>query len=167
MKIIFLDIDGVLNSMNFYKYKTSRQLIAEPLDRENGKFLKQIVDETDAKIVITSSWRGGWEKDPEKCTSEGKILNDFLGSFGLSIYDKTVVSGSGRAWEIKWFLQSCDEKVTDFVILDDNDYQWKKNGFAHNIVQTDFNDGGLKAEHAEKAIQILNRKHKSLFHFGV
>lgn len=158
MKIIFLDIDGVLNSMQFYENKTNENLLKEPFDQTNALHLKKIVEATDAKIVLTSTWRGGWEKDPEKCTLEGQLLNEFFSSLGISIYDKTDVLNTGRAREIKEYLKNSPEKISRYVILDDNDFQWKKNRLSRYVVQTDFNDGGLKEAHAQRAITILNRK---------
>ena len=48
MKIIFLDIDGVVST-----HRCQWQL-----DPEKMELIKRICDATDAKIVITSSWRG-------------------------------------------------------------------------------------------------------------
>lgn len=48
MKIIFLDIDGVV-STHRCQWK---------LDPEKMELIKRICDATDAKIVVTSSWRG-------------------------------------------------------------------------------------------------------------
>lgn len=62
MNIIFLDVDHVLNSLNklieVYK-KTGRPHsgYAYPFDEKCLRNLKLIVQETDAKIVITSTWR--------------------------------------------------------------------------------------------------------------
>lgn len=47
MKIIFLDIDGVLN------YENSKSKVEE----EKVKLLKEIVGRTDAEIVLSSDWR--------------------------------------------------------------------------------------------------------------
>ena len=68
MKIIFLDIDGVLNSEN-HGIEMYKQMKAHELD-ENTYYhtwdlpdedtllpLKKIVDATGAKIVLSSSWR--------------------------------------------------------------------------------------------------------------
>ena len=61
MKAIFLDIDGVLNSNEhtaFIKsFITYGDNMIEPFDDECLYNLKYIVDETDAKIIITSIWR--------------------------------------------------------------------------------------------------------------
>ena len=45
-----------------------------------------------------------------------------------------------------------------FVILDDGDYEWHRHGFDKHLVKTDFCTGGLRAEDADRAIRILNKK---------
>ena len=76
MKIIFLDIDGVLNSDAFFAsnhdlvkqyYKDNgydsndvdflvkRQMM--DIDFEKIKLLKLVIDETNARVVIISSWK--------------------------------------------------------------------------------------------------------------
>ena len=49
MKVIFLDVDGVLNSQQLFEKSEDAQLIS--VDEENIKNLKKIVDATGAKIV--------------------------------------------------------------------------------------------------------------------
>jgi len=51
MKILFLDIDGVLNT-----YKENYKPV-DYLDKNKIALLKRIIDETKCKIVISSSWR--------------------------------------------------------------------------------------------------------------
>ena len=58
MKVIFLDVDGVLNSQQLFEKSEDAQLIS--VDEENIKNLKKIVDATGAKIVLSSSWIYGW-----------------------------------------------------------------------------------------------------------
>ena len=49
MNIIFLDVDGVLNSI--------KELSERSFSKISLNILKRIVDETNAKIVVISSWR--------------------------------------------------------------------------------------------------------------
>lgn len=61
MKIIFLDIDGVLNHHKFYKVKDPNIIkILElnlHLDPRSVKLLNAICEATGAKIVLSSTWR--------------------------------------------------------------------------------------------------------------
>ena len=56
MKVIFLDVDGILTYINSGEQN-------EGIDETRVERLKEIVDETDAKIVIISSWKGYYLKD--------------------------------------------------------------------------------------------------------
>lgn len=66
MKVIFLDIDGVLNHEEWYAsgraqeaYKATGEtdIKAYNFDPESWKWIQKLIDETGAKIVLTSSWR--------------------------------------------------------------------------------------------------------------
>ncbi len=64
--------------------------------------------------------------------------------------------GIGTATKIQEWLKRHPE-VSNFIILDDLDFQWKKYGYdTHWIQPTWFGDGGLKKEHMEQAIRLLN-----------
>ena len=64
-KIVFLDIDGVLNSELHYVEKSQQQLADEigyplsEISRSAVSLLNQIVEKTGAKVVISSTWRLG------------------------------------------------------------------------------------------------------------
>ena len=60
MKVIFLDIDGVLNANEDFGGRSKPNpsihgILGITTTRLNR--LKQIIDKTDAKIVLTSSWK--------------------------------------------------------------------------------------------------------------
>lgn len=55
MKVIFLDVDGVLNSeKDLLEAKGKSELFDRPL-----ALLKELVESTKAKIVVSSTWRIG------------------------------------------------------------------------------------------------------------
>ena len=157
MKVIFLDIDGVLNSEEFYMREDP--LSDGIIDPANLVYVRRIVDETGAQLVLTSSWRRGWDKRPEKCSFEGKVINRALAKEGLVLLDKTGHAAS-RPVEISGWISQQAEKVEAFVILDDGDFHWKKYGLAPFWVQTNFEDGGLKEGHYRKAMEILDQPPK-------
>ncbi|MDO4977400.1 MAG: HAD domain-containing protein [Eubacteriales bacterium] len=163
MKIIFLDIDGVLNSQDYYEKNQSIDFRKQPFDPACILCLQTIVKETGAKIVLSSSWRGGWNKDPSKLQLEGSLLNEIFSAYGIEIYDKTPSLLVGkRPMEILAFLKEMKKKkesVDSFLIIDDNDFGWKKYRMDHRLVKTDFIHGGLKEIHVKPCIDILTKKH--------
>lgn len=61
MKIIFLDIDGVLNSRAYDRKRNWNE--QTDIDETRLPLIKEIVDATGAKIVLSSTWRQHWNKD--------------------------------------------------------------------------------------------------------
>lgn len=154
MKIIFLDIDGVLNSSD-YRKQLGIQYFSEIIDRRKMPLLKKIVEETDAKIVLSTSWRKFWNEGGPQLDSVGQHINEVFAEFGLSVYSKTpVLENAGRNIEIKVWL---DEKryVDGYVILDDKDFSWSPDLRAH-FIRTDLNGDGLEEAQAQETIDVLN-----------
>ncbi|MDE7264993.1 MAG: hypothetical protein K2N52_01805 [Clostridia bacterium] len=157
MKIIFLDIDGVLNSRIYDgKRDKSRQT---DIDETRLPLVKSIVDRTGAKIVLSSTWRVHWDKNPDKCDEDGAYINSTFAKFGLEVYGKTPDLGIDfdRPEEISAWLECAAEEIKSFVIIDDYRYAWGK--LSDNFVKTNPNFGlGLEEEHVKQAIEILNTK---------
>ena len=59
MKVIFLDVDGVLNSDEYFDRIQNLDIegIESDIDINKVKLLKKAVDTTGAKVVLSSSWR--------------------------------------------------------------------------------------------------------------
>ena len=59
MKIIFLDVDGVLNSDKYINYTSKKNIdgIKADIDVKTIELLKKALDITGAKIVLSSSWK--------------------------------------------------------------------------------------------------------------
>jgi len=147
-RIIFLDVDGVLNNgswaMEMYDkgIRTYRDdILYEPaLER-----LKRIVDATDAQIVVSSSWR--------QIPTAYKHLQEWLEMYGMKVADITPYVGGCRGDDITaWFNRNPGE--WSYVILDDED---DMDGHMDHLVQTDF-DVGLIDEDCERAISLLLRR---------
>lgn len=157
MKIIFLDIDEVLNSKK-YKLKIGSKF-DDPryqIDPDAVKLLNAIVVATKANIVISSTWRNAFTKSANALE---KIKNYFA-EFGiLNVIDYTpqifytdeTESYSFRTDEIKEWLK--DKSDVNFIVLDDIDM---KSEFGDRMIQT-FEDNGLQQYHVDKAIKILNK----------
>lgn len=157
-KVIFLDIDGVLNQDNG----------GPKIEEQFVKRLAHIVEKTGAEIVLSSSWRGAYTShmDPEYNyqNEDVAMLISILDKYHLSIMDATPDLTSGayaRPLEVRaWLLEQGN--LERFVILDDEIF-WAWNWLADYFVcTTHLNDKGKCAygmtdEDAEKAIEILNK----------
>ena len=138
-KIIFLDIDGVLNHENFYKKRYEKRYqedaLAYPyseIDPESVENLNSLIESTGAKVVISSTWR---HSGLEYCLD---VLN-FHGFKGdvIDITPDLSRHGGLRGNEIlKWVednekLIGSKHNFTEYVILDDDSdmLYWQRNNF--------------------------------------
>lgn len=155
MKVLFLDIDGVLNSR---EYDRRRDWNAQTnIDETRLPLLKEITDKTGAKIVLTSSWRRHWNSDEAVCDDAGRYINRTFAKYGLSVYGKTPDFGIGakRKDEIAAWLSAHKGEVESFAILDDYRFGWEE--FSEYFICTNPNFGrGLEDEHVIEAIKLLN-----------
>jgi hypothetical protein len=153
MKIVFLDIDGVLNDSRFNAAAESSSLLRPAVER-----LNQILRASGAKLVLSSSWR--YLILERAMTVEG--FEYLLRTHGL---DKGCLIGhtgpdaadegdhvSGRAAQIRAWLAASNHNVTAWVALDDGvldlgDDRWRQ-------VKTD-GTVGLTDDDARAAIAIL------------
>lgn len=159
MKIVFLDIDGVLN------HEYCKTLLHGIFFVENDKIvlLKELLDATAAKVVLTSTWRMGWHDiDEGKNTQNAKdflALKEKLAAFEIELFDKTDdISYNARGEEIKKWIddfESLDQKVESFVILDDMNGKYLRPVSKFHVRTSVIN--GLQAKHIKKAMQILNK----------
>ncbi len=153
MKVIFLDVDGVLNSDEYFDKIKNLNIdgIQSEIDVEKIKLLNIAINETKVKIVLTSSWR---------YTRNAQELRKLLSEYGIST-DSTPFIQNERGLEIKQYLYEHPD-VEDFVIVDDeifdsyNDELVKKlvkisNGNGHNFGE------GLLPKDIDEIIKRLGR----------
>ena len=175
-KLIFLDIDGVLNNTTWFNWCYKHpEFEKEGGDRNiNPDCVKKINDicyKTGAYIVLSSSWRL-WSFEVTinnlKAYRDLKpILNKFVG-----ITPRNEESYFSRGEEITYFLNCCrkrnfytvdgnqlvDKKYSfnqfpKYVIIDDdNDFLYNQVSF---FIKTDF-ENGITDKDVESAIKILN-----------
>lgn len=163
MKVIFLDVDGVLNSeddLMIHRKKngiTGCIMHAEVEDRPLT-LLKEIVEKTSAKIVVSSSWRIGYERNGRKSIFGRGLyekLEKRLKEYGMEIYDTTPSLGIGtqRGDEIREWLSK--NETENFIILDD-DSDMREYINTEHFIHTTYKHG-LTEELKDKAIEILNK----------
>lgn len=155
MKVIFLDLDGVLNSRIYDRQRDwTKQTY---IDETRLPLLKRIVDETGAEIVFSSTWREHWDRNPVKLDEDGKYIVDCLAKYGLKISDKMPqVKFGDRSSEIAFYLDM-HEDIRNYIILDDENFNWTDMMRLHVVKTNAYVGRGLDEEHAMRAIEILNK----------
>lgn len=182
MKIIFLDVDGVLNwSGTEDRVGPFIGLCSERIERFN-----RIIDaHPDAKVVISSTWRQGMVSVYEGMHKDPKALPELLAKRGLKgeviSFTPWRFSHVGRGEEIRMWIEGWEtesgEPLKTFVVLDDSTEGMSGYAYAPygepmqevrdlrpNHVVThwsgdpncDGEEGGLLDRHIEQAIRVLN-----------
>lgn len=153
-KLIFLDFDGVITT---YKSKWK-------IDVSKCEMLKQLVEQTGARIVITSSWRySTLQETIVKNDLNDWILKDYcIGVTERAIFLVDIDSEwfiPKRGMEIEKYINDYIEtnnisEEIKYVIFDDDvfDLLYMQRD---NIVHTNWKNG-LSKSNIKKAIKILN-----------
>jgi HAD domain in Swiss Army Knife RNA repair proteins len=156
VKVLFLDIDGVLNSSQFNKAlirNVGRKglLIKEFCPLASSNLLEILSEVPDVKIVVSSSWRLHESLEGLRAilwANAGVPEERVIGATPCLQWDDPEKHGRGQ--EIQAWLDKHPE-VTKFVILDDS------SDMAHlkpHLVQTNWMHG-LMLEEAEEVIRRL------------
>lgn len=154
MKVVFLDVDGVLNYKGCTSYYGGIYFVAD----EKLELLEKIIDATNAEIVLTSTWRQGASDMINGIQSfEANLYEELVNALemhNLEIWDCTGAEEESRGEEIQSWISRQDVPLESFVILDDMcDEEF--GGLKDWLLQTDAEEG-LQPYHVNMAIQILN-----------
>lgn len=158
MKIIFLDIDGVLNYNNWY---VSKEYQALQWDEDNeldidpkcaNRINKICAMEGNTKIVITSDWRFSWYGTIMRLTKGGINPDYILDKTPERIWITVPGFDHSRGAEINDWLEAHPE-CTNYVIIDDRtDFKDEQQShFIHVNPHIGFTD-----EQMMEVINILN-----------
>lgn len=172
-KLIFLDVDGVLNSDILFRAAAAderwsrcsyERMRSDQLEPHLLELLVKLVKNTGAQIVVSSTWR--------EFEIPRNILYNTLIALDLEVVDytpwkhyqfqiqwQTPWEQLNRACEIYEVLEQ--RKPDRYVILDDNNifvpetHPETTTGMERFFIQTD-EETGLTAANVEKATKILN-----------
>jgi HAD domain in Swiss Army Knife RNA repair proteins len=159
--IVFLDIDGVLNSAQWYAQagsrgekgpsgtSTERELLERSIDPACVKRLNLLLQRTGAAVIVSSSWR------KKHGLSEIVSIMEARGFCGEVI--GTTSSGDGtlsRGGEITTWLKKNLPLGAAYVVVDDE----VETGLPAEVVVVTSNDTGLTDEDVDRAIAILSRQ---------
>jgi len=145
-KILFLDIDGVVNHTDTFK---KGELF--PLDQYCAFLVGKIQLDTGCEVVLSSSWR----HHPESVAEVSKRVVPLIGTTGSC--NCRIRGAEIHRWlqeNVKGFNSTYEGDYRIAILDDDSDMLlWQQPHF----FQTSFTAGGLTKEIAEKVIEHLNR----------
>lgn len=164
-RIIFLDIDGVLNnehSFNRWQSLKDKGFLADGLnvsdciDPACVNNLNTILYNTDAKIVLSSSWRlfntVDWVQNHLKSFGFLGTIIDATPDLTVKSEKSNIVVSQPRGKEISQWIQD-NEFDGDFVIIDDLE---DVRPFTKRLVKTDISTG-LTETHVDEVLNLFNK----------
>jgi hypothetical protein len=183
VKVLFLDIDGVLNSEKLMRENDDRHKalgehrcecygLIYQMDRTCVTRLNRIVRETDAKVVISSSWRKlmdiaeitkvlvSFGFEGEVISETPDLIND---PYWLAKHRWAQDGYGGHEGHEIWEWIATHEGVTHFVILDDCSDMAHVEPFH---VHTDF-EIGLDDPDVERALHLMAKSEGAIVGLAV
>ena len=157
MKVIFLDIDGVLNTPS----SESRCGEYIGIDDEKVEKLKKIVEKTKAEIVLISTWKKYWRKEEKLKPLQdysANYLDEKLAKQGLKAIDKTKDKANGRYLSrgegiLEYVYRN---NVENYIILDDCQFDYDGCDLTDNYIKTNQIEG-LSEQQVKAACETLLR----------
>lgn len=158
MKVLFLDVDGVLNSHKFL-YRGDGRCDKEwinMLDPAACARLERVLSETGAVVVLSSSWRAHFtakqfEELIRPLVPSARVVDRTRNGYGETDA-RVVVTSSERGFQIQEWLNDCPREVTAFAIVDDSSDMVH---LSEKLVQTTWADG-LLDEHVTRLVEMLS-----------
>lgn len=166
-KVVFLDIDGVLNRRSLHMPQEKSPTGYIGVQQEYINYLKEIIDNTGAYIVLTSDWKDCFKEDncnPETADEDGKYLVKRLSDSNLHIVARTDDKSkgddyrSGRGNGIRRYLESHSD-ITHYVILDDVPFSSFTNELLPHFVHC---EKPLNKNYVDSAIYVLTHTENEL-----
>jgi hypothetical protein len=186
MKIIFLDIDGVLNCEEAYKsglhcryvhwfkpdYETEHDY-HQSFYPKSKKLLNKLIDKTGAKIVISSTWRHSGLEWMREVWSQEEMSGEIIGiTPHLNLIRGYTVP---RGCEIEYWLDEHDFRhinwskerqqeyidksgIENYIIIDDDSdmLYGQRNHFVH-VLPSPRNKSGFNETYYEEALEKLSK----------
>jgi hypothetical protein len=125
-KIIFLDFDGVLNSELFYTSgRADLGKVRSNIDPKSVSFLNNLIKATDAKVVVSSTWRlGRTVEELQKILDAAGFKGEVIGTTP-DMRKNSVFRGN----EINFWMNENYKK-----------FNFDKNNFRHYVIFDDDSD---------------------------
>ena len=182
MKIIFLDIDGVLNCQTgyingfckYYHDPADNKFSYQQFYPESKDLLNKLIEKTSAKVVISSTWRGSGLEWLQRVWKNENMSGEIL-DITPKLYSVKTNYTIPRGCEIEYWLEKTgfshinwskekqqeymDESgIENYIIIDDDSdmlYQ-QRNHFVH-VLPSPRNIDGFNKEYYNNALLKLNK----------
>ena len=167
-KYLFLDFDGVLNTSNYAKLLRKEGIdhydeFGAMFDPNTINNLKTIVDQTDCKIVLSSTWRNEGVMRMQALWKDRNLPGEFYAMTPILLsatYQDarsgdffTIPERNAKALEINAWLNNQASNPCQYVIIDDENVFFQSQ--QSHLVLTDECEG-LTYQKAQEAIGVLN-----------
>lgn len=162
--VLFLDIDGVLNSTLWDQTHQTEIKNSILIDQEKVRLFASLIRRTDAQVILHSGWRFWYDDGMRPLRKETEVLSDMLTQEGISLLGKTPdltteeiratkMFSKIKADEILLWLDT-QETAVNWIVLEDRDL--------HNAtvsarqIKTDTTTG-LTADDVEAAVRLFRQ----------
>ena len=156
-KIIFLDIDGVLNSQKWYDFYISNEMYKDKskdfdLDPSAIELLNSILEEVPSvRIVVSSTWRYDIDDTIDRLKAQGLKI-PVIGKTSVKVHEDQYMPRGVLVK--KWIDEHICSDTCNYVILDDDtDFLIDQ---ANNFIKTSSSEG-ITEDNVKRAIGILGR----------
>lgn len=145
-KILFLDIDGVLNSRNYM----TRVCRGDAIDPRCVMHLNEAIRRTGCKVVVSSAWRNlhTWNELIGILADHGVNTDVFIGKTPDLFKDFM-----NRDDEITAWLEANGQEGDQWCIIDDELEHLVK--LKDRLVKTSFQEKGMTKEHEDAVVRFL------------
>jgi hypothetical protein len=149
--LVFLDIDGVFTSHRVHTAHNAHEAAMwQRFDPVAVDFMNYIHDTYPVEFVLMSTWKNGLRNDDpmiEHWVRAAFANSGFRGLFAKPWKTDPDNFAPVKKWdrgnEVKDYLENYGTDVEDFILFDDNRYQFKEILGKQRLVWTDATDGLL------------------------
>ena len=161
MNYIFLDIDGVMNNQQDWLTKDKENYNHMFCD-EAWQMLSDVCKATDAKVVLSSSWRLSLEQDrncfypKEQNCKLSKRLLEYFDRYNIKLVGLTTNYYDYRGKQIQAYVKKFLKENDNYVVLDDDEFDIANYVPKEQMIRTEF-ETGLQPEHCKRIIDYFNK----------
>lgn len=165
--LVFLDVDGVFTSSRVHNAHGSAAEMWTRFDPIAVDFMNKIYDRYPVEFVIMSTWKNFLVTENHSTTHLMEAVfrsAGFRGKFAspwktdpdnVMLFNRTLDRGD----EVQHYLTNYGQDIVDFILFDDNRYNFDRALGKKRLVQTD-HENGLLYKHMLNAQSLMGTWHE-------